>query len=160
MSWTKRQFVTEAFTEIGYAEYAYDLEPEQLQVALRRLDAMMGSWNGKGISIGYPIPTSPENGDLDDETEVPDFANEAIYLSLAVRLAPTVGKLVSAETKSALKSAYNTVLKNITMPGEMRFPKTLPSGAGNKPWQTDDPFIREDDDMIVLSPDNEVNFNG
>ena len=40
MGWTKRQFVTQAFEEIGLASYVFDLTPEQLQSALRRLDAM------------------------------------------------------------------------------------------------------------------------
>ena len=89
MGWTRRQFVEQAFEEIGYASYVYDLEPEQLESAGRRLDAMVASWNGKGIRLGYPLPSSPELASLDTETEVPDYANEAIYTNLAVKLAPT-----------------------------------------------------------------------
>mgnify|MGYP003525752305 CR=1 FL=1 len=55
MGWTKRQFVTQAFEEIGLAAYVFDLTPEQLQSALRRLDSMMASWNAKGIRLGYQI---------------------------------------------------------------------------------------------------------
>mgnify|MGYP000165071707 CR=1 FL=1 len=103
MSWTKRQFVDQAFEEIGYASYTFDLEPEQLQAAMRRLDSMMATWNGRGIRVGYPLPATPGAGDLDDLTDVPDYANEAIYLNLAIRIAPTVGKAVSRETKVAAK---------------------------------------------------------
>ena len=48
MGWTKRQFVAQAFEEIGLASYVFDLTPEQLQSALRRLDTMMAAWNALG----------------------------------------------------------------------------------------------------------------
>jgi hypothetical protein len=54
MGYTKRQFISAAFEEIGLASYVFDLQPEQLQSALRRLDAMMADWNAKGIRLGYP----------------------------------------------------------------------------------------------------------
>lgn len=56
MGWTKRQFVTQAFEEIGLASYVFDLTPEQLDSALRRLDTMIASWNALGIRLGYPLP--------------------------------------------------------------------------------------------------------
>lgn len=159
MGWTKRDFVKQAFEEIGYASYVFDLEPEQLQSAMRKLDTMMATWNSKGIKLYYPLPSGPATGDLDDETGVPDAANEAIYTNLALRLAPTVGKQVSQDTRVAAKMAYNELLRRASTPPEMKFPRTLPAGAGNKPWRDqDDPFLRQDDDNIVLPPDNDVEF--
>ncbi len=160
MSWTRRQFVTQAFSELGYASYVYDLEPEQLQDARIKLDAMIGTWNGLGIQIGYPLPTSPESSDLDEETEVPDWAAEAIYLNLAIRLAPTIGKIAPQETKVAAKAAYTNVLRNQTVPNQKRFPGTLPAGAGNKTWRgSQDPFVRPQDDNTLLPPNDEVSFS-
>jgi len=74
MGYSKRQFVTAAFEEIGLASYVFDLNPEQMESALRRLDAMMADWNAKGIRLGYPLPSSPQNSDLDEQTNVPDSA--------------------------------------------------------------------------------------
>ena len=51
MGYTKRQFVTAALEEIGLASYVFDLQPEQLQSALRRLDAMISEWNGKTFNV-------------------------------------------------------------------------------------------------------------
>jgi hypothetical protein len=159
MSWTKRQFVVQAFEEIGYASYVYDLEPEQLQAALRRLDAMVATWNAKGIRLGYPLPSSPENSDLDTETNVPDSANEAIYTNLAIKIAPTVGKMVSQDTKATAKSAYDTLVMRAAMPPEMQLPGTLPSGAGNKPWRYDDEYITDPSDPLLAGGDGELEFN-
>lgn len=159
MGWTKRQFVTQAFEEIGLASYVFDLTPEQLQSALRRLDSMMASWNAKGIRLGYPIPSSPQNGDLDEETGVPDSANEAIYLNLATRIAPGFGKTVAVETKASAKAAYDTLLSRAAMPPEQQLPGMMPAGAGNKPWRTDDPFLRHPVDPLLAGGDGPIEFN-
>jgi len=158
MPWTKRQFVNQAFEEIGLASYVFDLGPEQLQSALRRLDAMMATWNGKGIRIGYPLPSSPGSSDLDDDTNVPDSANEAIYTNLAIRLAPTYGKQVMPETKMVARSAYNELLMRNAMPPEMQLPGHMPAGAGNKPWRWDDAFLNDPSDPLVAGPDSELTF--
>jgi hypothetical protein len=158
MSWTKRQFVEQAFEEIGYASYAYDLEPEQLESAMRRMDSMMATWNEKGIRLGYPIPSSPENSDLDEETNVPDSANEAIYTNLAIRVAPTIGKVASAETKATANTAYKVLLSRAAMPNEQQLPSTLPAGAGNKPWRNDNPFLDEPDDPLLAGGDGPIDF--
>lgn len=159
MSWTKRQFVTQAFEEIGLAAYVFDLQPEQLQAALRRLDAMMARWNAVGVRLGYPIPSSPENSDLDEETNVPDSANEAIYTNLAIKIAPTVGKAVSSETKASAKMAYDTLVMISAIPPEMQLPGDMPSGAGNKPWRFDETFLPDPTDPLLAGNDGEIDFN-
>jgi hypothetical protein len=160
MGYSKRQFVAAAFEEIGLASYVFDLQPEQLQSAMRRLDAMMADWNGKGIRVGYPLPGSPQDSDLDEESLVPDSANEAIITNLAVRVAPSYGKAVSPDTKTTAKSSYNTLLSRATMPHQQQMPRTMPSGAGNKPWRVyDDPFLRPPVDPVLAGPDGPIEFN-
>lgn len=159
MSWTKRQFVVQAFEEIGYASYAFDLQPEQLQAGLRRLEAMMGTWNGRGVRLGYPLSSNPDAADLDTSTNVPDSANEAVYTNLAIRIAPIVGKTASPETKQAARSAYMELLSRFAMPQEQQFPATLPAGAGNKPWRQDDPFLPGPEQQIDAGGDGPIEFN-
>ena len=160
MGYSKRQFVAAAFEEIGLASYVFDLQPEQLQAAMRRIDAMMADWNGKGIRLGYPLPNSPQDSDLDEPTLVPDWANEAIITNGAVRLAPGYGKVVMPETKAVAKDSYNTLLQRATMPPEQQLPATMPAGAGNKPWRVyDNPFIRPPVDPVDAGPDGPLQFN-
>jgi len=159
MGWTKRQFVTQAFEEIGLAAYVFDLNPEQLQSGLRRLDSMMATWNAKGIRLGYPLPSSPQDSDLDEQTSVPDSSNEAIYLNLALRIAPSFGKTPSVDTKATAKAAYDNLLSIAAMPMEMRLPGTLPVGAGNKPWNIDQPFVNPPVDPLLAGQDGEIQFN-
>lgn len=160
MSYTKRQFVTAALEEIGIASYAFDLQPDQLESARRRLDAMIADWNGKGIRLGYPIPSSPQEGSIDEETNVPDSAYEAIICNLGIRLAPSYGKQVAIETKATAKQGYDVLLKRATIPPQQQLPGTMPSGAGNKSWRSyDNPFLRPPIDQVTVGPDGPLEFN-
>lgn len=160
MSWTKRQFVVQAFDEIGLASYVFDLSPEQMDSALRRLDSMMAAWNAKGIRLGYPIPGNPQDSSLEEGTGVPDSANEAVYMGLAVRLAPGFGKVVSPDTKSAAKQGYDTLLSRAAMPMEQQLPGSMPAGAGNKPWcKNDGPFLTPPVDPLLAGQDGEIEFS-
>lgn len=158
MSWTKRQFVVQAFEEIGYASYTYDLQPEQLQAGLRRLEALIATWNGRGVRLGYPLTNNPDLAELDVNSNVPDAANEAIYTNLAIRIAPIVGKTVSIETKQAARSAYMELLSRFTKPEEQQLPSTMPAGAGNKPWRQDQPFLPGPEDQIDAGNDGPIQF--
>lgn len=151
MSWTKRQIIQQAFDEIGLAPYVFDLTADQLESALRRLDSMIAMWDAKGIRLGYPLPSSPQNSDLDAETNMPDVAVEAAFLQLAVRIAPSYGKVVSAETKAAAKQAYDALLVQFATPPEMHIPAGFPIGAGYKPYAIDDPFASREDQIHVGS---------
>ena len=153
MGWTKRQFVVQAFEEIGLASYVFDLTPEQLQSALRRLDSMMSTWNAQGIRLGYPIPSSPQDSDIDQETDVPDSAWEAIYTNLGVRIAPGFGKQVSVDTKATARNTYNILLQRAAAPLEQQLPGTMPAGAGNKPWRWDDPFVAPPGEPVLTGPE-------
>lgn len=160
MGWTKRQYIEQAFTEIGLAGYIFDLTPEELNTALRQLDSMMAAWNAKGIRLGWPMPSSPQDSDLDDLTEITDAANEAIYCGLAVRIAPTFGKTVGGQTQFFAKQAYDQLLAIAAMPLEKQLPQTMPAGAGNKPWRNNDsPFVNPPIDPLLSGPDGIIEFN-
>ena len=132
MAWTKRQIIEQAFEEMGLASYVYDLSADQLQSALRRLDLMVASWQTKNIQIGYPLSTYPNNSNIDEEIQTSLNNNEALVLNLAVRLAPSYGKVIQPETKVAAKALYDQLLIDAAAPIEQQYVKTLPLGAGYK----------------------------
>lgn len=159
MGYTKRQFVTGAFEEIGLSDYVFDLQPEQLEAALRRLDSMMMEWNAQGIRLGYPIASSPQDSDLDTETNTPDSAWEAVITNLAIRIAPGYGKTVSLDTKVSAKNAYNILLQRATFPLEKQLPETMPIGQGNKPWRWDNPYVYPPADPVDAGPDGPIEWS-
>lgn len=159
MGYTKRQFITGAFEEIGLADYVFDLQPEQLQSALRRLDAMMMEWNAQGIRLGFPIASSPQDSDLDTPAETPDSAWEAVITNLAIRIAPGYGKSVLPDTKIIAKNAFNTLLMRATFPLEKQFPETMPIGQGNKPWRWVNPYAYVPYIPLAAGPDGPIEWS-
>ena len=151
--WTKRQIIEQAFEEIGLASYVFDLTADQLQSALRRLDLMVASWQARNIQIGYPLPASPENSNIDEEIQTSLNNNEALVLNLAVRLAPAYGKSLSPDTKATAKLLYDQLLIEAAMPYEQQFVRTLPLGAGFK--RTDQVFVNVPDLNPLIVENND-----
>lgn len=160
--WTKRQLIEQAFEAFGLANYVFDLTPEQLQGALRRLDSLMASWDGLGIRLGYLLPSSPDDSDLDQPSGLPDYATEAVFLALAIRLAPGIGKMISRDTKVDAKAAYDHMLSK--MAGEklteMQYPRNTPAGAGNKPYRYErGPFLSPPVDPLTVGDDGALTLD-
>lgn len=159
MTWTKRQLVNSAFESIGMAGYVFDLQPEQVESATRVMDGMLAAWNARGIRIGYPIPASPEDTSIDDESGISDDANEAVVYNLGIRLAAAFGKPVSTETKMTAKMAYDALLSRAVIPIEQHFPDTLPLGAGNKTYRTPrQVFVTPATDPLDAGPDGPLDL--
>ena len=157
MGYSKRQFVEAAFGEIGLAAYVFDASPQQLEAALKRLDALMADWNGRGIRLSYPLHGDPEFSDIDAESNVPDYANEAIILNLALRLAPSYGKQVMPDTKINAKNAYNTMMARTALPMEQQLPESMPLGAGNKPWRVSyNEYVRPPIDHVLTGGEGKL----
>ncbi len=155
MSWTKKELILQAFEEIGLASYVFDLEPEQLQSAGRRLDAMMAGWAANGIRVGYPLSRNTAEVDITADSNLPDWCIEAVYANLSVRLAPSHGKAVQAELKQLADASYNNLVNQATLPTiERVLPHTMPRGAGTKPWRNfNNPYLNKQPDQIDVGDD-------
>jgi hypothetical protein len=159
VAFKKRWYVEKAFSKIGFANYLYDLQPEQLQEALGDLDSMMATWDAQGIRLGWSIPNDATASDLDDEVDVPYYAREAIFLQLGLRLAPSVGKTVSPHMLADALRSYNALMRQMAQPTPLRFPNTLPSGAGNKPWRNiNNPFLGPTSDPLLAGDEGSIDF--
>jgi len=102
MAWTNQEIIVQALADIGIADYVYTLTTAQLNNALIRLKAMMGSWDTKGITTGY-IQASL----IGESSGIEVATAEAAAINLAVRLAPGYGKEISPQTLYAAKMAYD-----------------------------------------------------
>jgi len=159
MSWTKRQFVVAAFEELGLSDANFNLSDTQLNTALKRLDAMIATWNSKGLRLSYPLPSSPEDSNIDDETTVPDAANEAIYTNLAMRVAPSFGKMVSPELKVDAKRSYRDLMSFNAYPLSERQLDNVPRGAGAKVRQGySSTYITPEDPYIEVGSDGDLDL--
>ncbi len=144
MGWTRRQLIEEAFGELALAGYDFDLTPEEMQAAARRLDAMMATWAARGVNVGFAVNMDAAAVDLDADSGLQMVATEAAYMGLAVRLAASKGKQLGPQTKTAAKDAYDALVSRIAsgQVQEQQLPSGTPRGAGRKPWRTvNQPFF-------------------
>lgn len=160
MAYTKQDVIQQAYTEIGLGEYVFDASAEELQYALRRLDGMMAQWNRKGIREGYPLPSAYTKSSLSDDIEVTDMALEAMYTNLAVRIAPSLGKSPSPDTKTAARAGYIGLLGSSAHPLEKAIDnRAAPAGQGHKSWRYEhDPYLSKPGQRVETGNDNELEF--
>jgi hypothetical protein len=154
MGWTKGEIVSETFSEMGIASYTFDIGPEEIVSAIRRLDLMMASWESKGLRFGYPQPSTANGSSSDDDSNIPDIAIEAVLTNLAIRLAPSYGKGLSPDTKTIAKTSLNSLIGIFAKPIEQQ-KNPMPSGAGYKgtrKWTSEpiDPIGIGDDSILDL----------
>lgn len=161
MSWTKRQLIEAALENIGIAAFEFDIQSDELASGLRRLEAMMADWNARGIRIGYPLYSDPDNADVTEQSGVPDYAVEGIITNLSLKLAPSYGREVSRETKVAAKNSLMTLKMRVGVlnPVEKKFPQSLPRGGGHKTYRwRRDPFFNKPKDDLRAGPDSVLDF--
>lgn len=164
MGWSKRQLIEEAYGELALADYDFDITPEEMQAALRRLDTMMATWGSQGLQLGYLFGTTPDDSDLDQDAGIPLEAVEATYLNLAIRIAASKGKVLAGSTVRAAKFAYDALMSRVASAQvqEQQLASGTPRGAGRKPWRTvNQPFVPIPNvDPLQNTTDNGLDFTG
>jgi len=150
MAWTKGEIVNEAFAELALGGQAIDIDPEERQLGLRRLDAMMASWESRGILLSYNFTT-----DLDGASGLADGAVEGVWLKLAESIGPTFGKSLPASARVRCKAAYDALLVASVKPAMQQLP-AMPIGAGNKPRSIAGGPFMAGPDLSSLAADNPV----
>lgn len=140
----KRAIIEMTFEEMTLAGYEFDATPEEQFAYLRQLDAMIAEWRGPGreLAIPYNAPAVFGEGDLDDESGIPDFAIQAVAIALAKRCAPKIGKSLSADTQSALVQGMDAINAAFSPRVERSLGRTTPRGAGQRWSATWSPFFR------------------
>lgn len=137
---TKRQIVEMGYEEAAQAGYEFNVTPEELFSALRKLDALMGEWKISSINLNYNFPVEFGGGDLDDPSGIPDSCINGVAAWLGYRIMPAQGKQAGQGTLAALSVAKMAIRATTARIPEMRLQNRTPIGAGNKPWSTWQPF--------------------
>lgn len=159
MGWTKQELVEQAYEEIGLASYVFELQPEQIQSGVRKMNAMMAQWSARGIRLGYSFPVTANGSDPALDSGVPDRAVEAVYLNLALRLASAVGKEPSIDLRREARKSYLTLLGRSALPQPIQYPSGMPAGAGNKPWRGPQRvFLDDPEETLDAGPDGPLTF--
>jgi len=149
MSWTKLQLITQTLNKLGMSDYLFNAQPQDLNSLAQQQETMIMTWESEGISIGWNIASNPDNVDLSAESGLQLIANAAVYLNLAVIVAPDFGKAVPIEVKAAAKQAYNALVMKAAWPSQMQGNNMIPAGAGYKyPFQN---FLQVNQSPLSIS---------
>jgi hypothetical protein len=130
---TKLKLVEDAYAELALAGWVFDLDPEELDFGLRKLETQMASDAAQDLNIGYAF-----GNDINAECGLPLLAQEAAYLRLAINLAASKGKSVMPTTKVNARRAMASLTAFVArgQVQQQQYPGTMPRGAGNKPWRS------------------------
>lgn len=123
---TKGEIVTAALSQIGIADYEFDISDEEVTSGILRLDSMLSMWSSKGIHVSYNYV-----GGSDDESGLPSTTLEAVISNLAIRLAPSYGKQIPLDVRAIAKSGLTAIMSESARPRERQLGAFL-RGAGYK----------------------------
>lgn len=131
---TKRTLVQMAREAAGLAGYDFDASLEEDASHLRRLDSLMATYPWS--RLGYNRPGTLGSSDMADAIGIPDQFVEAASWQLAMRIAPGLGKSMSAEARGALSASMAMVMAYAATAaiGTMQLPSSTPLGAGTRPF--------------------------
>lgn len=129
---TKGDLVNAAYEEIGLAGYVFDMQPEEIQTGVRRLERFMLMLDGRGIRLGYNAAASASAATANDDAGIPDWTEDYIIPLFALRLAPTLGKQINPDTRLAARRGLNALLVGTYTIPTMQMPRHMPIGSGNR----------------------------
>ena len=153
--WTKAQIIEQAFAVLGLGDYAFDMSAEERQTAVRTLDGMMAAWDADGSRLGYLLAVG--EADLNTDSGLPDWAMEAVYMNLAVRLGQAQGKQIHPSTYANAKAGLNAVMRRTTtIPQRVPNWTNMPAGAGNRGWRG--PFLSQETPPLLAGDDGPLEF--
>lgn len=144
----KRDLIQLAYEECGQAGYEFELTAEEYASALRRLNVMMAEWLSVfGLDLGYDFPAAVgDNGSVDDASGIDDGAAHAVAIRLALRIAPIIGKTLSAESRKQMAESWAALRTKYQAVPTMNFARNTIKGAGNRRfWSRRNPFFPVDE---------------
>lgn len=154
MAIRKIDLVNCAYSQLRISGLTVDPTPEDLAVALDRLEAMAAEWESRNICTGYNFTDRPRPNDV---TNIELWTKQAFETNLAVRLIPDFNKAVPPALEMQARQALSNISGRIAKKKirEVRYPERMAIGSGNDlrywPYQN---YYRE-----TTPPPNECSTN-
>lgn len=126
----KVDFISDAYSQLRISGITVDANPEELEVALTRLEDTAAEWFSRNICAGYNFEDEP---DPNSDSGVPRAFWQAFSTNLAIRLIPDFNK----EVPQALIQAARQSLSNLSARSaadrlkQVEYSSRQPRGSGN-----------------------------
>jgi len=103
---TKNDIVLTAYEELSISGITSSPSPEDIRMAVKRLDMMVLGWQNLGLCLSYIRSEGFNNIDPNQDSGLNDVNAHAVSLNLAKTLAPAFGKPLSPDTRAEARKAY------------------------------------------------------
>lgn len=144
---TKNDVLQMAFEELGRAGYEFDHGPDEIQSALRKLDALMT--DEPYASLGYNAPAGIGGSDINDASGLPDSSLQTVAVALAIGFSPSWGKAMSPQSNAAFARGVNKLRTMVQVIPRVSLRRGTPWGQGNKWRSVWSPFANGMDSATV-----------
>jgi hypothetical protein len=124
----KIDIIIGAYSQMRISGITVNPTPEDLQLALERLEDMAAEFETRNMSAGYMLEEIP---DPQSPVGVPRGFKYAYETGLAVRLIPDFNKQVPQTLLSMANSALSNMAARTALQRETPYPNRMPRGSGN-----------------------------
>ena len=128
MAIKKIDIINGAYSQLRISGLTVQATPEDIEVALGRLEDMASEWASIDINVGYFFEDEP---DPDSIFGVPRAYKQAFETNLAVNLIPDFTKPVPQELRARASASYSTMLSATAQTCQVQYPSRQPRGSGN-----------------------------
>jgi hypothetical protein len=129
---TKGMLIIRALGKLGIANYVFDTEAEEDVSALRQLDSLASSWQGKLRPFGYIQPATNGASLPTDDAGIDESDIDAFIYNLAEAIAPDYGKAVPPQVTKRAADERSTFLCKYQITAEFSLRPGTPLGARNR----------------------------
>lgn len=153
---TKGDLVNGAYEELRISGITSMATPEEITLALRRLESMIANWESSAVFIGYTFATSFDELDPNDDSGLTLVQYDAVTKGLACKLATAFGKVVPPSLLGQATEAFR-MLYDCTLPSRQSS-GYMPSGAGNSYFSGYCDAFASPDDPITIPNDGNLDL--
>lgn len=127
----KCDLVNGAYSKLRISGITVNPSPEDVQIALSRLEDMMSEWqDARNVCLDYDFDYDLM-ADPNAEAGIPRFASEAVKSCLAVRLIPDFNKQVPPQLERQAAASFSAISGKVHQLRETAYPRRQPRGNGN-----------------------------
>lgn len=126
---TKNDIVLAAYDELMISGLTSKATPEEITIAVRKLDNMIAGWKNKNLCLSYTPSASYSDVDANQDSGLNDTDMFAVVANLAKSLCSVFGKMCHPQTLIDAKEGYENLFSVIAPSREND--TYLPVGSGS-----------------------------
>lgn len=127
---SKVDIINDAYSKLRISGLTVLPSPEDLELALSRLENMMSEFDSSGLQLNYNFEDDPDPNSL---SNIPSFAYDGISGSLALRLSPDFNKIIPPSLVASVSASMGAISGRVAKDKlrKISYPSRMPVGSGN-----------------------------